>query len=597
MNHHKPTTTGIGGPPSERTGESPVIRPEGGPPTAISELEERLWQEPHDAQRLHDYQQAFRQAMAIEDAGQHHFIIVIPVADRPQHLEACLGSTLKLCDSFGYGGRENGRYRKIEVLIADDSKEPHNIQRHQEVAAAYDLQGLTCHYFGQAEQLAQLDKLDSETRAQLKPIIGETPAESFYHKGASMMRNIAYLKLNEMVADSANTLIYFIDSDQEFQVKVQTDGGERNLYAINYLYQLDRIFREHQITILTGKVVGDPPVSPSVMAGNFLDDVAAFLSSMANTGANDACRFHGTPAQNCDDAAYHDMAGLFGFNTRQQTFDYPCGLDDAHDHAACFADFANKLNRFFDGEHPTRKSYYQPQPLAETITPARTIYTGNYCFRGTALRYFIPFATLKLRMAGPVLGRIIKAELGEQFISANLPMLHKRTVDEIGQSEFRSGIKREAKCVDLSGEFERQFFGDVMLFSIEQLTAQGYPATALSAPQLSSTVEQVESGMLHNYTTCHKEIVAKIAALQSFFEKSDQWWQQRESLSQPCAEFRHFIANMAANFGDQASGYQQIQLAAHRAQRRQQIVNALLSYREDRTRWESLLHTSGKSES
>lgn len=564
-------------------------------PTAISELEERLWQAPHDAQRLHDYQQAFRQAMAIEDAGQHHFIIVIPVADRPQHLAACLGSILRLCDEFGYGGKQAGRYRKIAVLIADDSREQAAIQRHREIAEEFDRRGLTSHYFGLAEQLAQLDKLDGEIRRQLMPIIGDTPRDAFFHKGASMMRNIAYLKLNEMAADSNNTLIYFIDSDQEFQVRVQTDGGERNLYAINYLYQLDRIFREHKITILTGKVVGDPPVSPSVMAGNFLDDVAAFLTSIATTPADGPCRFHGTPAQNCDDAAYHDMAGLFGFNTRQQTFDYPCGLDGAHDHAACFADFANKLNRFFDGEHPTRKSYYQHQPLAETTTPARTIYTGNYCFRGTALRYFIPFATLKLRMAGPVLGRIIKAELGEQFVSANLPMLHKRTVDEIGQSEFRPGIKRDAKSVDLSGEFERQFFGDVMLFSMERLTAQGYPATALSAPQLSSTVEQVESGMLHNYTTRHKEIVEKIVALKSFFERSDQWWWQRENLSQPRAEFRHFIANMTANFGEDASGYRQIQSAAHRAQRRQQIVTALLSYREDRTRWQDLLRTTGES--
>jgi hypothetical protein len=566
---------------------------------AITLAEQRLWQAPHQSERLETYQQLFRtmEQHGTDNDQRHHFIIVIPVADRPQHLKACLGSTLKLCDSFGYGGQQNGRYRKVEVLIADDSKESSNIERHRAITTDYHQRGLSCHYFGQNEQLAQLAQLDSETRLQLTPIIGETPAESFYHKGASMMRNIAYLKLNEMVADSDNTLIYFIDSDQEFQVKVQTDSGERNLYAINYLYQLDRIFREQPITILTGKVVGDPPVSPAVMAGNFLNDVAAFLSAIATTPADEPCRFHDSPAQNCDDAAYHDMAGLFGFNTRQQTFDYPCGLNGAHDHADCFAEFANKLNRFFDGEHPTRKSYYQHQPLANTITPARTIYTGNYCFRAAALRYFIPFATLKLRMAGPVLGRIIKSEIGEQFISANLPMLHKRTVDEIGQSEFRPGITRDAKCVDLSGEFERQFFGDVMLFSMEQLTAQSYPATALTDAQLSTTVEQVEAGMLHNYTTRHQEIVEKIVALQSFFEKSDQWWQQRETLSQPRAEFRHFIANMAANFGDQASGYRQIQSAAHRAQRRQQIVNALLSYREDRTRWESLLHTSGKSKS
>lgn len=564
----------------------------------IDELETALWQQPDNDQRLAAYQQQFRELerQRPDDEPCHHFIIVIPVADRPQHLEACLGSTLRLCDTFGYGGKEAGRYRKVEVLIADDSKAGDNIEKHRAIAAAYDQRGLTCHYFGQHEQLAQLDRLDATSRTGLAPIIGDIPGNSFYHKGASIMRNIAYLKLNEMVTARDDTLIYFIDSDQEFQVKVATSSGARNLYAINYLYQLDRIFRERDVTILTGKVVGDPPVSPAVMAGNFLNDVTAFLSAMASHNARERCTFHGNDAQNSDDAAYHDMAALFGFDTREHTFDYQCTLTGTHNHARCFAEFASQLNRFFDGEHPTRQSYYEHRPLAESITPARTIYTGNYCFRAAALRYFIPFATLKLRMAGPVLGRIIRAELGGKFVSANLPMLHKRTVEELGQSEFRPGIEREQHTVDLSGEFERQFFGDVMLFSMEQLTAQGYPATALTATGVDALVQQVETEMLHNYTTRHGQIMQQIAALRTLFEGRDQWWLQSVSLAQSRNEFRHFLANMEANFGDDAAGYQQIQSGTHRARRRQQIINALLSYREDRKRWEGVL-TAGENPS
>jgi hypothetical protein len=557
----------------------------------MDNLETALWQQPDNAQRLAAYQHHFVE-MERQHSGadpRHRFIIVIPVADRPQHLEACLGSTLRLCDTFGYGGREGGRYRKVEVLIADDSKAPHNIERHHQIAADYEQRGLSCHYFGQDEQLAQLNKLDEEAHAQLTPILGDTPPDAFFHKGASLMRNIAYLKLNEMVAGRDDTLIYFIDSDQEFQVKVATRDGERNLYAINYLHQLDRIFSERDVTILTGKVVGDPPVSPAVMAGNFLADVTAFLGAMAHTTATSACHFHGTPRQSCDDAAYHDMADLFGFKTKGKTFDYQCNLSGAHDHTACLADFAGRLSRFFDGAHPTRKSYYEYRPLAETITPARTIYTGNYCFRAAALRYFIPFATLKLRMAGPVLGRIIKAEMGDKFISANLPMLHKRTVDEIGQSEFRPGIEREQHTADLCGEFERQFFGDVMLFSMEQLTAQGYPTTVLTATEVEAVVQLVETEMLHNYTTRHGRIVQQIAALRTLFEERDQWWQQSTELAAARTEFSHFIANMETNFGDDAAGYQQIQSGDHRARRRQQIIGALLSYREDRGRWEGVL--------
>ncbi len=556
---------------------------------ALPLLEAQLWQSPHSNHLLGHYQQLFRELEQLDEEPHHHFIIVIPVADRPQHLQACLGSTLQLCDTFGYGGKLEGRYQRVEVLIADDSREQDNIDRHREITADYDQRGLTSHYFGQAEQLAQLDKLDTHTRQQLTPIIGDIPRDAFSHKGASIMRNIAYLKLREMVAKKENTLIYFIDSDQEFQVKVQSDRGERNIYAINYLYHLDRIFAKGDTTILTGKVVGDPPVSPSVMAANFLDDVSAFTAELAGLTAEASCCFHGTPQQNSDDAAYHDMADLFGFKQKQHAFSYQCTLSGSHDHTACFNDFAQKLNRFFDGEHPTRKSYYEHQPLNDSITPARTIYTGNYIFRADALRYFIPFATLKLRMAGPVLGRIIKSEIGGQFVSANLPMLHKRTVDEIGQSEFRPGINREQHAVDLSGEYERQFFGDVMLFSMEQLTAEGYPLHALSSETVTTTVQQVEEQMLRNYTVKHQQIVEKLRALKTLYFSSQQWWHHTPALSQPRKEMERFIANMEYNFGDEATGYQLIHSAAHRAQRQRDIINAILSYRDDRQAWESQL--------
>ena len=59
------------------------------------------------------------------------------------------------------------------------------------------------------------------------------------------------------------------------------------------------------------------------------------------------------------------------------------------------------------------------------------------------LRSFIPFAGLQLRIAGPVLGRLVQAGSGPAFASANLPLLHKRTEEQTGQSEFRPGIDRE----------------------------------------------------------------------------------------------------------------------------------------------------------
>ena len=43
----------------------------------------------------------------------HDFVIVVPVADRPEHLADCLDSLAELLRRYPYAGR-------VEVLIADD---------------------------------------------------------------------------------------------------------------------------------------------------------------------------------------------------------------------------------------------------------------------------------------------------------------------------------------------------------------------------------------------------------------------------------------------------------------------------------------------
>ena len=312
-----------------------------------------------------------------------------------------------------------------------------NIQQHKQIAAHFTAQGIETIYFGLEEQRQQLSRLSKHARQQLLNIVGDCDPAAFYHKGPSIMRNLTYLRLNEMADTAEKLLFYFVDSDQEFQIRIQTEEDDKTLYAINYFYHLDRIFSRHDVSILTGKVIGDPPVSPAVMAGTFLDDINSFLHQMAATKPHLPCQFHHQSQHNQDDAAYHDMADLFGFQPASNAYQYRCSLKGEHDHVQCLADFGTRLNQFFHGEHPTRKSYFnQEEPVAD-IKQARTIYTGNYLFNSEGLQYFIPFARLKLRMAGPVLGRIIQAESKERFVSANLPMLHKRTVEEIVAEDLR----------------------------------------------------------------------------------------------------------------------------------------------------------------
>jgi len=232
---------------------------------ALDPIEQMLWEAGMDDQHVARYQALFRELEAhisrLPQDERHDFIIVIPVADRPMHLDECINSVLQLCRYYQYGGTDQQGFSKLMVLIADDSAEPENIARNQQIAGHYTAQGLPTLYFGQQQQLALIDGLPAEQQADIRRIIGAVERDSFYHKGASITRNITYLKLQQLARHKPRALFYFIDSDQEFQVSVANGDQQRDIYAINYFYQLDRIFTSTGSQVLTGKVVGDPPVS------------------------------------------------------------------------------------------------------------------------------------------------------------------------------------------------------------------------------------------------------------------------------------------------------------------------------------------------
>jgi hypothetical protein len=532
---------------------------------------------------------------------RYDFKIVIPVADRPQHLKHCLDSLHTLCRSYGYGGYRNKQYSKISVLIADDSREADNIKLHQSYCSELSAQGIHTEYFGLQEQLA-LVKHAAAKNDELARIISST-AEiddpgKFSHKGASIMRNITYLKLNQSLPKgkhNKNTLIYFIDSDQEFCIN-STDA-EHNFYAINYFHYLNSAFKTCDISILTGKVVGDPPVSPSVMAGNFQQDVQNFLSAIKKLKPEQVCQFHQHDADGSDDAAYHDMAGLFGFTDHEQAFDYHCTLQDEHDNSKCFNDFSAKLGCFFYGEHPTRKTFFHYGDGFSATTAARTVYTGNYVIKPENLEHFIPFAALKLRMAGPVLGRLLNEKLQGKFVSANLPMLHNRTVDDTGQSEFRAGVENHETRINLGNEFIRQFYGDVMLFSIKKLTEQHSPDKNIDQQNVSSIVSTTYDSIKQNYIEKHHTVLQLKSEIQTQLKDAHNWWnnaaETSENIRQAKINFNNFLNNIQANFDEDSFAFQQISSTEQAQKYLDDIQHAILHFQNDASNWNRALNNQG----
>jgi len=562
----------------------------------ISEIEKKMWQNDYDDALLSQYHAEFQQLEQLKalqgDDRRHEFVIVIPVADRPQHLQSCVRSLLNLCKAFTYGGYSKNKYSKVSVIIADDSKEHFNIAKHKSIAAECNLQGLSTLYFGPDDQLDQVALLSKSSKNILSKIIGNYSSEAFYHKGPSITRNITYLELNKISCSTGNVLFYFVDSDQEFRIKISTSNGDKNIYGCNYLYYLDQIFTRTTAKILTGKVVGDPPVSPSVMAGNFLEDVISFLHRIAEFNPNLPCQFHQKRPQDSNEASYHDMAALFGFTPSLESFQYQCSIKGEHNNARCFTHFTSKLSRFFYGEHPTRKTYYRHEDILNSVQAARTVYTGNYIFKPELLKYFIPFAPLKLRMAGPVLGRIIKSELKEQFVSANLPLLHKRTVRDSGQSEFRPGIFSNTVHIDLSGEFERQFYGDVMLFSMEKFITQGYPQQTISESQVLHILDSTHIRLLQQYNGKRLEISSKLALLKSLNQDKTNWWANISNYAEGNEYLKLFISNIEYNFGENALGYKLINSAENKKIIFESMIESITSYAEASLAWQDELTKS-----
>ncbi|MFP5417626.1 MAG: hypothetical protein ACLGHA_00585 [Gammaproteobacteria bacterium] len=562
-------------------------------------LEKAMWSGATDFHTLlADYQALFREQEAwiaqrshANRPGdrRHRFILAIPVADRPPHLRACLESIYQLCMLYHYGGQTAGVWDRIRIVVSEDSRDAANVRRHLDLVAEYRQKGLQVVHFGLDEQYALLHTLPAAQRKPLGHLLTTQPREAFYLKGQAANRNLSYLKCLQLTDDPGNTLYFFVDSDQSLCVNRRTASGEEAVFALNYFHAIDRIFRSTDTLMLTGKMVGDPPVSPSVMAANFLDDLGAFFNRLASLEGSGPCQFHEASPHLPGDAAYHDMARLFGFDNGPATFAYPCRLQGAHDHGACLADLARRLNAFFFGEHLTRKTWFSYGEGFGALSPARTVYPGNYIVNHAGLNYLIPFAHLRLRMSGPTAGRLIAAEIGPRFASFNMPNLHRRTAGGGLADDFRPGVELAEQGVDLSDEFERQFFGDLMLFTTEELVKEADVNQPFSRAAIEAVVNRKETELLALYQHKHDAIVDKNQGLAAIVFDAGHWWLHESVLTDALAQVRAFVDTIERNFGPHAPAWRQIQSAAHRAARKRQIVEALMHYRAERDAWDRLL--------
>jgi hypothetical protein len=247
---------------------------------------------------------------------------------------------------------------------------------------------------------------------------------------------------------------------------------------------------------------------------------------------------------------------------------------------------------FFYGLHPTRTQFYRHPEDTTNSEHARTVYTGNYVLSIDGLRHFIPFAHLNLRMAGPTMGRILKQQIKDRFVSANLPLSHRRVRTDTTIHEFRSGVSRNRESPDLSGEFFRQFWGDVMLFSVESLTESGFPEKTVPIDEISSVVSSVHERLYHIYKEKQAVTTEKTRELHHYLSDKRYWWNSNDHLHDSVNRFKRFSQLVDDNFGAKSKNPDVISDRIAEGIWTRNIVRAIHNFSRDTEVWDAVLNTN-----
>jgi hypothetical protein len=195
-------------------------------------------------------------------------------------------------------------------------------------------------------------------------------------------------------------------------------------------------------------------------------------------------------------------------------------------------------------------------------------------------------------MAGPAMGRILRKRLKQGFVSANLPLLHKRTLEVNYNNEFRSGIFADSSNIDLSLEFNRQFWGDVMLFSVEELAGFGYPDKKAGLPEISRTAYAMQDKLWNLYKKRQTEIIEKTASLSNHLSDNKFWRNSGHETEDAVKNLRLFCALVEKNFGVESVSMKNIKEQIREGSHIAMIINAIHSFHETDMAWNEVLKSA-----
>ncbi len=128
-----------------------------------------------------------------------------------------------------------------------------------------------------------------------------------------------------------------------------------------------------------------------------------------------------------------------------------------------------------------------------------------------------------------------------------------------------------------------------MLFTVIALVKQGYPEQLPAVDDIRAQVQATETGMRAHYAETRHRVLTRLDELEGFLSSPDHWWNTDDSAAEVRALFEQFTATLRANFGGDSRAWRLLEDEVHCETRRAAIVDALLSYRDDRESWERVL--------
>lgn len=127
-----------------------------------------------------------------------------------------------------------------------------------------------------------------------------------------------------------------------------------------------------------------------------------------------------------------------------------------------------------------------------------------------------------------------------------------------------------------------------MLFTIEQLSNNGYPEHDLDTNMIESTLSETEQSLHQKYENKHQQIMQRLELLKTIFNDERCWWNTHPETTQ-AKNIQRFIENIEHNFGANSQGHALINSTTNQKKRRTEILQAIISYKSDRAIWEGIL--------